>query len=343
LAGGYFHSIALKSDGTVVAWGNNDYGQSEVPSGLSNVVAVSAGYFHSMALKADGTLALWGELTGTDQTNAPKGLTNVVAIAGGVFYDLALKADGTVVAWGADNGGGETFIPSDLIDVVALTAGDYHALALKADGKVVAWGANSSGQATVSAGVSNVVAIAARGNQSLALRADGAVFAWGSISSTKGSPLAGLTNVVLVANGEGHGLALGNLMPRAEAQNYFGLAGQDVTVTLHGSDPDGDPIRYRITSLPATGNLYQWTPAGRGALISSNDTWIADSGGRRRGYPDRRDNGSRQWSLHRRGFQDLGPRPRRPRPGRTAAPVRRAGSARRRRSWTGSPAARPRT
>ena len=44
----------------MVAWGDNDYGQCNVPAGLSGVVAVAAGAYHSLALKADGTVVAWG-------------------------------------------------------------------------------------------------------------------------------------------------------------------------------------------------------------------------------------------------------------------------------------------
>jgi hypothetical protein len=57
IAAGCFHSLALKADGTVVAWlGNNseDYGQSTVPAGLSNVVAIAAGGYHTLALVGEG-------------------------------------------------------------------------------------------------------------------------------------------------------------------------------------------------------------------------------------------------------------------------------------------------
>ncbi|MEK7685682.1 MAG: hypothetical protein AAB466_09695, partial [Verrucomicrobiota bacterium] len=47
VAAGGFHSLALTAEGRVMAWGNNEYGKTTVPSGLSNVVAVAAGGFHS--------------------------------------------------------------------------------------------------------------------------------------------------------------------------------------------------------------------------------------------------------------------------------------------------------
>ncbi|MGO9202898.1 MAG: hypothetical protein ACLQM8_20445 [Limisphaerales bacterium] len=57
IAAGGYHDLALKSDGTVVAWGGNDYGQLDVPAGLSAVVAVAAGGGFSLALESAGTLS----------------------------------------------------------------------------------------------------------------------------------------------------------------------------------------------------------------------------------------------------------------------------------------------
>lgn len=60
VAAGANHSLGVKADGTVAAWGYNCYGQSTVPAGLSGVREVSAGVFHNLALKSDGTVATWG-------------------------------------------------------------------------------------------------------------------------------------------------------------------------------------------------------------------------------------------------------------------------------------------
>jgi len=128
VAGGYYHSLALRADGTVAAWGYNYYGQTTVPADLSNVVAVAAGAYHSLALRADGTVAAWGD-NSYGQTTVPAGLSNVVAVAGGFFHSLALRADGTVVAWGY-NYYGQTTVPPNLSNVVAVAAGGYYNLAL---------------------------------------------------------------------------------------------------------------------------------------------------------------------------------------------------------------------
>src|SRR5918994_1055928 len=78
--------------GTPLAWGQNLSGQTDVPSGLTDVVAVAGGAHHSLALKSDGTVVAWG-YNGSGQTDVPSGLTGVVDVAGGAHYSLALKSD----------------------------------------------------------------------------------------------------------------------------------------------------------------------------------------------------------------------------------------------------------
>jgi hypothetical protein len=206
LAAGVYHSLALKADGTVVAWGYNGSGQTDVPAGLSDAVALAAGRNHSLALKADGTVVAWG-YNGSGETDVPAGLSDAVALAAGGSYSLALKADGTVVAWGG-NGDGQTDVPAGLSDAVALAAGWSHSLALKADGTVVAWGDNLWGQTDVPAGLSDAVALAAGGRHSLALKADGTVVAWGSNYWGETDVPAGLSDAVALAAGGNHSLAL---------------------------------------------------------------------------------------------------------------------------------------
>jgi len=69
--------------------GANNAGQTNVPAGLSNVVAIAGGDYHSLALKADGTLVGWGA-TNVSQVSPLAGLAGVTAISTGYGYSLAL-------------------------------------------------------------------------------------------------------------------------------------------------------------------------------------------------------------------------------------------------------------
>lgn len=213
IANGHGHSLAITSDGNVVAWGvgipsyTSNYGQTNVPADLSNVVAVAGGWLHSLALRQDGTVRAWGEYFSPFQAAyVPAGLSNVVAIAGGDSHSLALKSDGTVVAWGG-NFNGQTSVPAKLTNVVAIAAGSTHSLALRADGTIAAWGQDSSSP-TPPAWLSNVVAISSETWHNLALRADGTVVAWGNNSFGQTNVPVGLSNVVGIAEGFKHSLAL---------------------------------------------------------------------------------------------------------------------------------------
>src|SRR6266403_887881 len=80
------------------------YGQSSVPTGLGTVIAVAAGGSHSLALKNDGTVVAWGD-NSAGQSSVPTGPGTVIAVAAGGYHSLGLRNDGTVVAWGDDSYG----------------------------------------------------------------------------------------------------------------------------------------------------------------------------------------------------------------------------------------------
>ncbi len=235
ISAGGADSLALLSNGTVLAWGENESGQ--LGDGTDT---------------GPGTCGVKGRVEVERITTKPCsstpitviGLSGVTAISAGGAYGLALLSDGTVMAWGKNNKGQlgdgntkSTDVPvpvTGLSGVTAISAGAAHALALLSDGTVMAWGENESGQlgdgttknrdvpVPVSglAGVS-AVAAATGGSHSLALLSDGAVEAWGANGegqlgdgSTENSDfpvgVSGLSGVAAVSAGGASSYALLN-------------------------------------------------------------------------------------------------------------------------------------
>lgn len=174
LAGGAYHSVILKSDGTVWTIGHNGSGQlgdntttdRNTPiqvSGLTGVTAVAAGHSHSMAMTSAGNLYLWGintsgalgDGTGTTRlTPVQSNLANVVAIAAGEYHSVALTSNGNVYAWGRNwsgqlgNGTTTSSVSPVLVTTggAAVAAGKSFTLIVKTDGTVYGTGDNSWGQ-----------------------------------------------------------------------------------------------------------------------------------------------------------------------------------------------------
>jgi hypothetical protein len=265
--------------GTVVGWGNNYHGQTNIPAGLTGVTAIAAGHEHSLALKTDGTVVGWG-FNFFGQADSPAGLSGVTAIAAGGFHNLALKTDGTVVAWGY-NDFGQTDVPAGLTGVKAIAAGGYHNLALKTDGTVVGWG--PIGQSYIPAGLTGVIAIAAGTNHNLALKTDGTVVGWGNNDHGQTSIPAGLTGAKAIEAGGYHSLAanttapadvspptVDNLSPyeaatyrvRDQVQALYSCSDNVAVASCTGTVPHGSLIdtktlgakQFTITAVDSAGN-----------------------------------------------------------------------------------------
>lgn len=251
VAAGARHGLAVRHGGSVVAWGDNAFGQAAVPGNLTGVVTVAAGARHSLALRGDGTVAAWG--TGTPEqvyvngefvthnvATPPATLREVTAIATSSRHGIALTKDGLVTVWGLGRVGLATPPPAALTDVSAVAAGELLSVALRRDGTVVAWGdgaKKASGAVDangVPLGLAGVTAISAGGRHTLALRSDGTVIGWGSNDSGESTPPPGLANVTAIAAGDEHSVALkadGTVVEWGRGSRPRGVATGLTTVT----------------------------------------------------------------------------------------------------------------
>ena len=201
ISAGFFHTVGLKADGTVVAEGEKNYGQCNV-SNWTDIVAISAGSSHTVGLKSNGTVVAVG-CNGDGRCNVSY-WTNIVAVSAGGSHTVGLKSDGTVVAVG-DNDDGECNVRG-WRDIVAVSAGCGHTVGLKADGTVVAVGSNWIGQCNVS-GWTDIVAVSAGAWHTVGLKADGTVMAVGRDYYGQCN-VSDWTDIVAVSAGKFHTVGL---------------------------------------------------------------------------------------------------------------------------------------
>ena len=169
LSAGAYHTVGLRSDGTVIAVGTNESGQCSV-SGWKDIVAVSAGWAHTVGLKSDGTVVAVGN-NESGQCNISD-WNDIVAISAAGFYTVGLKSDGTVVATG-DNESGQCNV-SDWSDIIAISAGANNVAGLKADGTVVVAGSSRNGQYAATEWT-DIVAVSVGLTTTAGLKSDGTV------------------------------------------------------------------------------------------------------------------------------------------------------------------------
>ncbi len=297
---------------------------------LSAISAIMGGEQHSFALKSDGTVWAWGwngagqlgDGTYTDRLTPTQvsGLSAVTRLGGRGYHNLAVKADGTVWAWGWNNHGqlghdtsaSPCPVPLDMtcsnvpVQVVGVTnpltvtGGGFFSLALMPDHTLLAWGQGSLGElgngassdsATpvhVSNVLSNVVQVSAGWHHAVALTADGSVWAWGDntygeigngTASTTGVNVpyrvAGLSHAVAVSAGDGHTSALtvdgtvwkwgkndvGELGDGTWVDKHTPVAAVGLTHVIAMTARD-----YHNLAITADGSLWAWGSNNYGQL-----------------------------------------------------------------------------
>jgi alpha-tubulin suppressor-like RCC1 family protein len=196
VAAGFEYTVGLKSDGTVVAVGNNGDGQCAVNSWVG-ITQVAAGAIDTVGLKSDGTVVAKGyDVYG--QCSGVSSWTGIIQVAAGNSFTVGLKSDGTVVAVG-NNGSGQCNVNS-WTGITQVAAGDGFAVGLKSDGTVVAVGNNGSGQRNVGSWT-GITQVAAGDNFTIGLKSDGTVVAVGNNGNGQCSGVSSWTGINQVAAG----------------------------------------------------------------------------------------------------------------------------------------------
>jgi alpha-tubulin suppressor-like RCC1 family protein len=275
---------------------------------ISSVVQVEAGSFHTLALKADGTVWAWGlnssgqlgdNTTGDRSTPVQVGVgiagfTNIIAVSAGDNHSLALKADGTVWVWGSNeygqigNGAASTtpqrtpLLNTTLSNITHVSAGIFHSLALNKAGKVFVWGDNLYGQVgngtpdsipqtipVENTSINDAFEIETAGFTNYARLSNGTILAWGlndvgqigdgTTTSTgcfcKPSPaFAGVgTGNSGIVSGWFHASSLKPVIPVSAGTNQT-LRGDNVRLTFAGITSPGDVAYTAVMPLAIAGS-----------------------------------------------------------------------------------------
>ncbi|MCX7075476.1 MAG: hypothetical protein NTZ45_01695, partial [Methylococcales bacterium] len=170
----YSAFAAIKNDGSVVAWGNSDFGGT-APNNITNVKQIFSSGFAFAALKNDGSVVSWG--TDGDGKNISTEISNIKTISSTESAFAALTIDGKVIAWGNADKGGSI---SSITDVKEIYSNNYAFAALKNDGSVVTWGDSNSGGSSLDVDLTHVDKIFSTRDAFAALKTDGSVVAWGA-------------------------------------------------------------------------------------------------------------------------------------------------------------------
>ncbi|ASV44457.1 hypothetical protein PBI_SCTP2_442 [Salicola phage SCTP-2] len=151
---GDFHSLALLSDRTLYAWGDNSWGQTIIPQNLGNIVQIDSGSGHNIVLLSNGSIKCWGK-NNHGECNVPEDFKDIIQVCAGNDFSAALRTNGKVEIWGAENNTSNIKQVKDIDNVVQISSMgcSYHIVALTSDGIVHCFGNNDYSQCDMSSDI----------------------------------------------------------------------------------------------------------------------------------------------------------------------------------------------
>ena len=265
VAAGQNHAVGLRSNGTVVAIGDNSDSQTDVGA-WSNIAQIAAGDWHTVGRKYDGSVVATGNVNaGIATANTWTGMTQVAA--GGLFT-VGLTSGGTVIGAGDNTWHQIEFDPALWTDLVRITAGGTHTAGLKSDGTVVAAGSNSAGQTDVESWT-NILQVACGFAHTVGLRSDGTVVAVG-YNADHQTEVSSWTNITAIAAGQYHTVGLRSDGTVVAAGNIYtsqvAIGSWDNIVSLVAGANETMGIRPDGTVVAVGDNTYGQTDVGSWAL-----------------------------------------------------------------------------
>ena len=244
IAAGNKHTVGLKADGTVVACGDDWYGQTEV-TGWTNIKQVAAGAWHTVGLRADGTVVGCGD-NSEGQLNV-SGWTDIVMIAASDYDTIGLKSDGTVISCGMHA------YPdlSGWHGVTLVSAGSYSAGCLYDQGMM-----RSTHNGAQLASTALLSDLSVCGSYSAGVLFDGTL-----ISSFEGAPAWSDLVRVTASN-----TALFAISNTGEVKSHFFRSGDRVTVSVSGKAVEIASSGTHHVVLTEDGRVYAFGANDAGQL-----------------------------------------------------------------------------
>lgn len=303
LAANYKAIAALKSDGSVWAWGTGytlgyggaqvDFGKTptKVP-GLSSVIKIAAGQGYFLALKSDGTLWAWGnndfgalgDGTNTNKANPVQVLISDVVDIGTTNDDsFALKRDGTLWAWGSNIGDllgagvdssndykSSPIIAPGISNVVSLQTVSSNCFATKSDGSFWQLGV---GAPSLKPGITNAKLIGGMTGAIYATNQDGTIWGWGSVYQ---SLTPGDNGIVSVSSATPIQLNLSVISSiSVDTNNYTAIVKNDGSVWVVHFDPNLGVWKYVYEQATLFSNAISTTAGLQFTYILLGDGTIS--------------------------------------------------------------------